>query len=243
MSDDGFERELRDAAQRVAGGRASEALHVRVAAISATDRRPAVPWSRSTAATRVAVSVVAMLVVASVTLLIVTRRPDVGTVPAASGTTAPITSSPTTAAPTTAAPTVGSALVTRTFGTLSIVMPANWQVVSPVVWARPVGPFLFLSDTPIADPCPTAFATGDVCWMPLAALPPDGILVTLGGSAFPVPPTPVSVLPLTDTCRALGGEKQLGAGFTGFGVSACLRGPDLATNEALFRSMVDSIHP
>jgi hypothetical protein len=241
MNDDGFEREVRDAAQRVADGRAPEALHARVAAIPATDRGRGGTWSRSGAATRVAASVIVMLVVAGVTLLIVTKRPDEGTVTAASGGTAPVTASPTTAPS-----TLGSVLATRTFGDLSIVMPADWQVVSPKVWTEPVGPRLFLSNAPISDPCPTAFAPGDACQKPLAALPPDGILVTFSGSAtlgLSHAHTAVIVFPPTDTCAALGGERELGTGFAGFGVSACLRGPDLATNEALFRGLVASVHP
>ncbi len=45
--------------------------------------------------------------------------------------------------------------VTHQIGGLSFITPADWQIVVPRRWTEP-GPTLFLSNVPIADPCPTS---------------------------------------------------------------------------------------
>lgn len=245
MNDERFERKVRGAARRVASGRAPQSLHERVAAIPAADRRRAGRWSRFGAGLRLAGSAAAIVVLAGAGLVIVATRPHDSAVSPGSTGTAVITAPPATtgSVPVTASPG-GSALVTRHLGDLSMVMPADWKVLWPRVWIAPVGPRVFLSNAPIADPCPTAFLNGDECWKPLTELPPGGILVTVGGSAIlgasdssPV----VTSRPVGQVCKALGGEREMGAVFSGFGITACLRGPDLAASEAVVRDLVASI--
>ena len=236
MKDGDFESAVHDAAHRVTAGRAPEALRARVAAISAADSKDGGGWSRFGAGLHFAASAAAALALVAAGLLLVTRPNDEPVGPGSSGT-AQVTASPvTTASPQPAA------MIPHAFGSLSFMAPADWQIVLPKVWTAPVGPRVFLSNASISDPCPTEFS--DACWRPLAALPPTGILVTIGGSATaqPFDATPeVIVDSVSEICRTLGGERQLHASFAGFWVTGCLRGPDLATNETAFRELVASI--
>jgi hypothetical protein len=146
-----------------------------------------------------------------------------------------------TATPT-PSPTAAAEVTQHVWG-LSFVTPASWHLVEPRVWTYPVGPRLFLSSAAIADPCPSVFLQAQ-CLKPLAELPPGGILVTFGGSATlnPPNPTPIPIALLAGgLCAEIGGERELRASFPGFGVTACLRGPDLAANDAAFRRLVASI--
>jgi hypothetical protein len=159
--------------------------------------------------------------------------------------TAPVSPPP----PTTAAPSpspTAVALVTHHLGQVTFVTPANWQVVIPREWMAPVGPELFLSNGAIADPCPSEFVSVETCLRPLAGLPPNGILVRLEGTAIAVPNNytpPPTTMPPDSLCRGLGGELQIFAHISrGPNASACLRGPDLASNESAFLSFVTSFH-
>lgn len=134
-------------------------------------------------------------------------------------------------------------------GPFSIVVPSNWHMIShavestPAASFTPAGPFIFFSNVAIADPCPIKFV-GAPCLRPLAQLPPDGIVVTFDASATsPLPnPTPIPTNEaLSGACAAMAGERELGVRFQGFGVTACLRGPDFAANEAAFNRLVASI--
>jgi hypothetical protein len=129
------------------------------------------------------------------------------------------------------------------FGSYTFDMPSTWNVVWPHVWTMPVGPRLFLSDAPIADPCPTAPQPAG-CQVPMVQLPENGILVTFGGSALLALPNP-SPVPIVrkagGACLQIGGDEEMGVSFQGFGVSACLRGPSLTANEAAFRRLVASM--
>ena len=235
MNVEEFEREVREAAHRLAGGRAPEALHIRVAAIPA-DRRRGGRWTFG-AGPRLAASVVLVLVLAGAGILVVATRPQDSAITPGSLATAQV--SPTT----TASPTEPG-LVTRDLDGLSLLMPADWKVVRPHVWILPTGAFAFLSNAPISDPCPTTFLTDDACWKPLGSLPADGILVSLVGSALlqRADASPAVIAgPVGQTCAAMSGERELHAQFSVFVVTACLRGPDLATNEAIFRELVLSI--
>jgi hypothetical protein len=116
-------------------------------------------------------------------------------------------------------------------------------VVTPRAWTAPVGPILFLSDAPIADPCPTGSLDAD-CWKPLATLPPSSIIVTFAGSAtlsLPNPSPVPSEIALHDWCRAIGGDREMSTPFPGYVVFACLRGPDTAVNATLFAELVSSL--
>jgi hypothetical protein len=127
-------------------------------------------------------------------------------------------------------------------GPFSIVIPLSWHMVTHTVGTTP-GPFIFLSNVSIADPCPNKFL-GAQCLRPLAQLPPDGIVVTFDGSATsPLPnPTPIPTSEaLSGACAAMAGERELGVRFQGFGVIACLRGPDFTVNETVFNRLVASL--
>ena len=183
---------------------------------------------------------IAGLVVVVALSAFVSRSPSAGpgaASPSTVGTPLP------TASPTVTASLTNPADVLRDFGDLSFVAPANWGILIPHVWTAPIGPRLFLSDAPIADPCPTDFR-GIQCWLPLTELPPDGILVTFGGSAIlTLPnPTPVPIARSADgQCAQIGGERQYAVALQGFAVDACLRGPDFDTNAAAFSRLVSSI--
>lgn len=133
----------------------------------------------------------------------------------------------------------------RTFqlGPFSIVIPSSWHMITHTVGSTPAGPFIFLSNVAIADPCPSKFL-GPQCLRPLAQLPPDGIVVTFDGSATSSLPNPTPVPanePMGGACAAMAGERELGVRFQGFGVTACLRGPDFTANETAFNRLVASI--
>lgn len=134
-------------------------------------------------------------------------------------------------------------------GPFSIVVPSSWHMIThavestPAASFTPAGPFIFFSNVAIADPCPIKFV-GAQCLRPLAQLPPDGIVVTFDASATsPLPnPTPIPTIePPDSACAAMAGERELGVRFQGFGVTACLRGPDFAANETAFNRLVASI--
>lgn len=136
-----------------------------------------------------------------------------------------------------------SAVVRSSVGGMSFVIPASWQEITPRVWTMPVGPRLFLSNAPIADPCAASWR-GEKCWKPLGELPSDGILVTFAGSgtAEISSPSPVpQEIAVSGKCQDMGGERELATSSLGFGVSACLRGPNLAANEALFHQLLSSM--
>jgi len=127
-------------------------------------------------------------------------------------------------------------------GPFSIVVPSSWHMVTHTVGTTP-GPFIFLGNVAIADPCPTKFL-GVQCLRPLAELPPDGIVVTFDGSTTTKLPNPTPIPtnePLGSACAGMAGERELAVLFQGFGVTACLRGPDFAANEAAFNRLVASI--
>lgn len=133
--------------------------------------------------------------------------------------------------------------ITFQMGPFSIVIPSNWHMITHTVGSTPAGPFIFLSNVAIADPCPIKFL-GAQCLRPLAQLPPDGIVVTFDGSATSTLPNPTPIPTneaLGGACAAMAGERELGVRFQGFGVTACLRGPDFTANETAFNRLVASI--
>jgi hypothetical protein len=148
----------------------------------------------------------------------------------------------TTSSPTPSSSPSDTGDVTHDFGVFSIVTPASWHVITRT-WTNPPGPFLFVSNAVIADPCPTTFL-GAQCLEPLAQLPPEGIVVTFDGSAGSGLPNPTPIpmaAPLGSACLAMAGEREQAVLFPGFGVTACLRGPDFTTNESAFARLVASI--
>ena len=113
--------------------------------------------------------------------------------PAPSTATDSVAPSPISSIVATATPTATPVPdITRQFGDLSFVTPADWNIVVAREWSAPIGPRLFLSNAPIADPCAAA-SLAQECWKPLAELPADGILVTLSGSALLGLPNPTPI--------------------------------------------------
>ena len=155
---------------------------------------------------------------------------------------------PTTA--TTPNPSPTAALITEQVGLLTVTHPVAWRVVAgpKAIPNRPV-PLFYLSDAPLAvGPCPTPDPkSGEFqgCPDPLSALPAGGVLVTVDPNlGLPaMNPPQVSVQVATGSCRALGGAAQVWSVVGGAVVSACLRGPDLATREAEVRGVIASLKP
>jgi hypothetical protein len=121
----------------------------------------------------------------------------------------------------------------------------------------------------VPEPSPVApGASGAPCPWPLASLSPNGVLVTwytLGtAQAIPTAGDALTIYNRTTFlqvdrvgCRDIGADERLiallppAAGYlnlggqpaSNIGVSACLRGPDLATSTAQFRAMIESLTP
>jgi hypothetical protein len=53
-------------------------------------------------------------------------------------------------------------------------------------------------------------------------------------------PSPVAQ-PLSDICKGMGGQEQLGFATAGVVVTACLAGPDVTTSEAAFARLAVSL--
>jgi len=160
------------------------------------------------------------------------------------------TTTPTPTAATTPNPSPPAALITAQVGLLTVTHPVAWRLVAgpKAVPNRPV-PLFYLSDAPLAvGPCPTPDPkSGEFqgCPDPLSALPAGGVLVTvdpnLGLPAMNPPRMDVQVA--DGPCRALGGAAQMWSVVGGAVVTACLRGPDLATREAEVRGVIASLKP
>ena len=147
-------------------------------------------------------------------------------------------------------PSPTAALITEQVGLLTVTHPIAWRLVPGprAVPNRPV-PLFYLSDAPLAvGPCPTPDPkSGEFqgCPDPLSALPAGGVLVTVDPNlGLPaMNPPQVSVQVADGPCRALGGAAQMWSVVGGAVVTACLRGPDLATREAEVRGVIASLKP
>ncbi len=232
MNDEQFEQRVRETARRIAGADrpAPTSLHARVASIPAEHPPHALRQRWLGGGLRLAGASLALIVVAAVAALLASTLPrNNAVVPGATGTPAASATPSET---------------TLRFGDRLFAVPPGWHVVWPRIWTAPVGPRLFLSNAEIEDPCPTAFRQGTACQKPLAQLPANSILVTFGGGAtLNLPnPTPVPIVQgAGGVCQELDGDRQEYVSFPGFGVGACLRGPDLAANEAAFQRLVLSL--
>jgi len=169
--------------------------------------------------------------------------------PAPSPVSTPVASPASTPA-TTPSPSPTAALITEQVGLLTVTHPVAWRVVAGpmTVPNRPV-PLFYLSDAPLAvGPCPTPDPkSGEFqgCPDPVSALPAGRVLVTVDPNlGLPaMNPPQVSVEVATGSCRALGGAAQMWSVVGGAVVTACLRGPDLATREAEVRGVIASLKP
>ncbi len=165
-----------------------------------------------------------------------------GAAPGASQSAVP-SAGPTASSPSPVPSPSGVAEVTFQLGPFAIVIPSYWHMITRTVGPTGAGPFIFLSSAAIADPCPTKFL-GAQCLRPLSQLPANGIVVTFDGSVRSTLPNPTpipTIEPVGSACAAMAGERELGVGFQGFDVTACLRGPDFTTNETAFERLVASI--
>jgi len=149
---------------------------------------------------------------------------------------------PPTSSSTPTSTLAGAAVVRSSFGNISWHMSASWQELRPRTWTAPVGPLVFLSNARITDPCPSSYR-GTECLKPLTKLPPNGILITIGGSA--TVGTKNQMVPhqsaLHRECQDMGGERESWTFFEGFGINACFRGPNFTTNQTLFQQMMSSL--
>ena len=169
---------------------------------------------------------------------------------AAPGPVSTPVASPASTPATTPSPSPTAALITEQVGLLTVTHPVAWRVVAGpmTVPNRPV-PLFYLSDAPLAvGPCPTPDPkSGEFqgCPDPLSALPAGGVLVTVAPNlGLPaMNPPQVSVQVADGPCRALGGAAQMWSVVGGAVVTACLRGPDLATREAEVRGVIASLKP
>lgn len=138
---------------------------------------------------------------------------------------------------------------TEQVGLLTVTHPAAWRVVAgpESVPNRPV-PLFYLSDVPLTvRPCPAPDPkTGAFqgCPEPVAALPAGGVLVTFSpnfGSLLETNPPLITVGAPDASCLAVGADAQVYSATAGTVVTACLRGPDLAANEAEVRVVISSL--
>jgi hypothetical protein len=193
---------------------------------------------RSAARSRLGgIGVAAMLAAAGIVVALVGRGPSSLATPTAPGS--PMQS------PRGGSPDVNSPRAAETLDVdgLSIDVPPGWQVVRPHVWDPRFGPRAFLSNAPIADPCPTSAADDDTCWRPLSTLPRGGILVTVGtveNPHLPMPTPTTRTLAPDITCAELHGDETLTAVFRPFALNACVSGPALDEAAEIFRKIVDS---
>jgi hypothetical protein len=141
-----------------------------------------------------------------------------------------------------------SGLITGPIGPLTVTRPAGWQVVAgpPAVPGRPV-PLAYLANVGLAvGTCPTITPDGvfGPCTPPVRTLPPGGVLVTIApnlGLAEMIPPQVGAIAPPDAWCSGMGGEAEQWSVVSGAFVTACLRGPGLASSEAEFHALVGSI--
>ena len=183
-------------------------------------------------------AVKAHLALVAATVLLAACTADVSAPPS------PASPSPSATPAVEPSPTASAAdLVKLSVGDRTFSAPASWQMVRPRRWTAPVGPILFLSDAPIADPCPVVFLDAG-CWKPLEILPANGIVVMFSGAAVLSPPNPSPMpreIEVRDWCKEIGGEREMSTNFPGCTIEACMRGPDMATNESLFVGLVSSV--
>jgi hypothetical protein len=138
-------------------------------------------------------------------------------------------------------------LVTAPIGPVSITHPASWRLIAgPPPVAFGYVPLAYLSSIPFAvEPCPTPEPSGgwDGCSFPVPSLVPTSVVLTIepnGGLAAAIPPAVTRQAP-DDGCLAAGGEREVVAVVRTYVVDACLRGPNLDTEEAQVRAAIASI--
>jgi hypothetical protein len=180
-----------------------------------------------------------------------TAAPSPTATPVVSPTQTPTTAttpSPTTATPPNPPPT--ASVITEQVGLLTVTHPVAWRLVAGPkdIPGRPV-PLFYLSNAPLTvGPCPTPDPkSGEFqgCPEPLAALPSGGVLVTVNPNlGLPaMNPPQVTFENKTKACQAIGGEAEMWSVVGGTVLTACLRGPDLAAQEAEVRAVIASLKP
>jgi len=149
----------------------------------------------------------------------------------------------------------------RAFGPLSFQYPAEWSPSRYRFDTTFVDVIVYLSNAKLHAPCTTKNNLGDItttCQDPIRVLPAGGVLTTWSiagyphtGPEIPHPNTTINGQPASIAISKPGDCSRLGAQETvtaeigrpignHFEVVACLRGPNVAGNEALVRQMLAS---
>jgi hypothetical protein len=146
-------------------------------------------------------------------------------------------------------------------GSLSFLHPRTWHETRYAVRSSFSDLIVYLSTAPLHDPCVTTGET-TTCGRPLAKLSPGGVVVSWNNIGFPhvgpeIPhpnttiggqPADLEVTrPGSGMCTGLSQDETVTADIARphgnhYEMVACLRGPDLARNETLVRSMLASTH-
>ena len=172
---------------------------------------------------------------------------------------------PTTRRPTEAPAEAPGGLSLQRFsgnvGSLTFSHPRRWHETKYTMVSSFSDLIVYLSNAPLHDPCSTLGST-TTCGRPLARLHPGDVLVTWSNIGFPHtgpeiphPDTTIGGQPADleiarpggGTCTGLGQDETVTADIARphgnhYEMVACLRGPNLARNEALVRQMLASTH-
>jgi hypothetical protein len=146
---------------------------------------------------------------------------------------------------------------------LSFDYPAEWAAAHFDVTSSFSNSIVYLSTSPLSDPCDRAPNSIQCVRAAAAALAPDGVLVEWSRNGFPgwtFDPTKgqrfdvsgraatIEDLPAVESCKAIGGERQVVvtiddpvADMNWTEVQACLRGPNLADLRAQVGAMLETI--
>jgi hypothetical protein len=141
--------------------------------------------------------------------------------------------------------------------------PAEWAAAHFDVTSNFSSSIVYLSTSPLSDPCDRAPNSIQCTWAAASGLAPDGLLVEWSRNGWPgwtFDPTkgqPINVsgraatiedLPAVEPCQSIGGERQLVvtiddpvADQNWTEVRACLRGPNLAGLSAQIGAMLESV--
>jgi hypothetical protein len=143
-------------------------------------------------------------------------------------------------------------------GDLSFQHPRAWHETRYAVKSSSSSLLVYLSTAPLHDPCVRRGGM-TTCGRPLAKLRPNGVVVSWSAAGFPIGPNirhPNATIggrsaeleitrPGRGPCTGMGQDETVTAVIARFPgnlyeMVACLRGPNLARNEALVRQMLAS---
>lgn len=146
---------------------------------------------------------------------------------------------------------VSGPLARYTGSSIAFSYPAAWRYHEPGWVGSIAHNFMDLSAQPMGDPCHTHGNETD-CGLPVRKLRPNGVIVVWVADLLHTPayrPLPARRVTVSrpGSCRRVGGTETMSGHLVtrarvAFMVTACLRGPHLAANEAAVRAMVASAH-